>query len=128
MPYIKRFQIESSSKKQNYLGDNPDSKEILLTDTAFPRLLIKFNDPNVDRMDEEVDAEQFIAVKGFKAKGKRLTTYPIASVTELEPTRFPEPEEDSDESVEEAPEVVDPDEGKSDSDIRDELTGQLKLF
>lgn len=128
MPYIKRFLMESSSKKLNYLGDNPDSKEILLTDTAFPRLLIKFNDPNVARADEEVDAEQFIAVKGFKAKGKRLTTYPIGSVTELEPTRFPEPEEEQEESAEEVQEIVDPDEGKSDSDIRDELTGQLKLF
>lgn len=128
MPYIKRFQMESSAKKQNYLGDNPDNKEILLTDTAFPRLLIKFNDPNVDRMDEEVDAEQFIAVKGFKAKGKRLTTYPLGSVTELEPTRFPEPEEDSDDDKEDTPDVVDPDEGKSDSDIRDEINGQLKLF
>jgi len=128
MPYIKRFQIEASAKKQNYLGDNPDSKEILLTDTAFPRLLIKFNDPNVERMEQEVDAEQFIAVKGFKAKGKRLTTYPIASVTELEPTHFPEPEEEQEESSEEAPEVVDPDEGKSDSDIRDELTVIMKLL
>ena len=29
---------------------------------------------------------------------------------------------------EEPEEIIDPDEGKSDSDIRDELTGQLKLF
>ena len=91
-------------------------------------MLIKFNDPNVARADEEVDAEQFIAGKGFKAKGKRLTTYPIGSFTELEPTRFPEPEEESEDSAEEVQEIVDPDEGKSDSDIRDELTGQLKLF
>jgi len=25
-------------------------------------------------------------------------------------------------------EIIDPDEGKSDGDIRDEITGQLKLF
>ncbi len=126
LPYIKRFQMESSSKKQNYLGDNPDSKQILLTDTAFPRLLIKYNDPNVDRMDEEIDAEQFIAVKGFKAKGKRLTTFPLKSVTELEPTRFPEPEEEPE--PEEQPETANPDEEKSDDEIRDEITGQLRLF
>ena len=68
-------------------------------------------------------------MKGFKAKGKRLTTFALDKVTELEPTRFPEPEDDSsDSNEEEFPEVVDPDEGKSDSDIRDEMTGQLKLF
>ena len=129
LPYIKRFYFEPSAKKQNFLGDNPESKLILLTDTYYPRLQINYNDPNVDRPAEEIDAEQFIAVKGFKAKGKRLTTFPLGSVVELEPTRFPEPEqtesEGGDEPVEE---VVDPDAGKSDSDIRDEITGQLKLF
>jgi len=127
LPYIKRFLMDASAKKQNYLGENPANKEILLTDTAYPRLLLKFNDPNIERMDEELDAEQFIAVKGYKAKGKRITTYPLASVTELEPTRLPEPEPEDD-GGENIPEVVDPDEGKSDSDIRDEITGQLKLF
>lgn len=125
MPYIKRFVMDASSKKQNYLGDNADSKLILLTDTAYPRLLIKYNDPNVERPDEEIDAEQFIAVKGFKAKGKRLTVLPILSVTELEPTRLPEPEETPDDT--DSQDVVEVEE-KSDSDIRDEITGQLRLF
>ncbi|MDE6095526.1 MAG: hypothetical protein K2G52_04995, partial [Muribaculaceae bacterium] len=41
----------------------------------------------------EIDAEEFIAVKGFKAKGKRISTFTIGSMVELEPTRFPaEPE------------------------------------
>jgi len=129
LPYIKRFYMEPSTKKQNILGDNPDSKLILLTDTFFPRLLIKFNDQNIDRPDEEIDAEQFIAIKGFKAKGKRLTTFALETVTELEPTRFPEPDQiEEDSANEDLPEVEDPDEGKSDQDIRDELTGQLKLF
>ncbi|MCR5312419.1 MAG: DNA gyrase/topoisomerase IV subunit A [Bacteroidaceae bacterium] len=129
-PYIKRFLMDSSSKKQNYLSENPDTKLILLTDTVYPRLLLKFNDPNTERPDEEIDAEQFISVKGFKAKGKRLTTLPLESVTELEPTRLPEPKETEgeDEDGEVSKVVVDPDEGKSDSDIRDEITGQLKLF
>ncbi len=129
MPYVKRFVMDASSKKQNYLGDNADSKLIMLTDTAYPRLLIKYNDPNVERPDEEIDAEQFIAVKGFKAKGKRLTVLPILSVTELEPTRLPEPEETQEETTDDtdAHDVVDEEE-KSDSDIRDEITGQLRLF
>lgn len=79
----------------------------------------------------EIDAEQFIGVKGFKAKGKRLTQYVVESVEELEPVRFPDPEDEEDgddEDNDNMPEVVDPDEGKSESDIRDELTGQMKLF
>jgi len=128
LPYIKRFYMEASARKQNFLGDNPDSRLILLTDTPFPRLRIDYNDPNIDRPSEELDAEQFIAIKGFKAKGKRLTTFPLGGVTELEPVRFPVPDEPDEDEGEELPEVIDPDEGKSDSDIRDEITGQLKLF
>ncbi len=129
LPYIKRFVMEASVKKQNFLGDNPDSKLILLTDTCYPRLEITFFEPDAFRGPQEIDAEQFIAVKGFKAKGKRLTTYALDQVTELEPTRFPEPPEEPEEGNDEPEEeVVDPDAGKSDNDIRDEITGQLKLF
>ena len=66
-------------------------------------------------------------MKGFKAKGKRLTTYALDKVKELEPVRVPEPEVEE-EPQEEIEEVIDPDDGKSDNDIRDEITGQLKLF
>ena len=73
-----------------------------------------------------MDADEFIAIKGYKAKGKRLTTFEIKKVKELEPTRFPEPPVEAPTS--EQPEVIDPDAGKSNSDILDELTGQMKLF
>ncbi len=127
-PYIKRFVFEESKKKQSFLGENPESKLILLTDTPYPRLELTFNEPDTFRGPLEVDAEEYIAVKGFKAKGKRLTTYALNQVTELEPTRFPEPETEEEDSSDELEEVIDPDEGKSDGDIRDEITGQLKLF
>ncbi len=129
LPYIKRFMMEASVKKQNFLGDNPDSRLILLTDTFYPRLEITFFEPDAFRGPQEIDAEQFIAVKGFKAKGKRLTTFALDQVTELEPTRFPEPLEETEEGNDEPEEEnVDPDAGKSDKDIRNEITGQLKLF
>lgn len=127
-PYIKRFVFEESKKKQSFLGENAESKLILLTDTPFPRLQLTFYEPDAFRGPIEVDAEEYIAVKGFKAKGKRLTTYALDTVTELEPIRFPEPDAEEEDVAEETEEVVDPDEGKSDADIRDEITGQLKLF
>jgi topoisomerase-4 subunit A len=70
-----------------------------------------------------------VGVKGFKAKGKRVSTLNVSDVVEIEPLRFPEPEEKTDEveeSVEE--ENLDPDAGKSQQDVLDELTGQLHLF
>ena len=91
-PYIKRFLLEASKKKQTYMGENADSRELLLTDTVYPRLLVTFGGADAVRPPLEIDAEQFITVKGFKAKGKRLTTFCIDHIEELEPLRFPEPE------------------------------------
>ena len=126
-PYIKRFCFESSSRKQNYLGDNRNSKLILLTDECYPRLEVVFGGHDSFRDPMIVEADEFIAVKGFKAKGKRLTTYTIDTINELEPTRQPEPQPAAEEPEEE-PENLDPDQDKSEGDILDELTGQMKLF
>ena len=125
-PYVKRFLMEASKRKQNFLGENPNSQQILLTDTCYPRLLVTYGGNDEFRGTEEIDVEQFISVKGFKAKGKRLTTWQVDSITELEPLRFPEPPEPEEEEEEE--ENLDPDAGKSQQQVLDELTGQLSLF
>ncbi len=105
-PYLKRFVFEPTAKPQRFVGSESDSKMLLLTDTAYPRLQVTFSGADEVRPAMEIDAEEFIAVKGFKAKGKRITTFSLGSITELEPTRFPEPdpEPESEESA------VDPEE------------------
>lgn len=147
-PYVKRFMMEASKRKQNYLGENPHTRQVLLSGEAYPRIAVTFGGADSFREPMEIDAEQFIAVKGFKAKGKRITTWAIESITELEPTRRPEPEEtetaDADEPGNEddgaagepdggttaqgAAENIDPDAGKSEQQVIDEITGQLSLF
>ena len=126
-PYIKRFCFEAASRKQNYLGENKKSQLILLTDEPYPRLEVVFGGHDSFRDSLIVDVEEFIAVKGFKAKGKRLTNYTIDTINELEPTRQPDPAPVT-ETSEEEPENLDPDRDKSEGDILDELTGQMKLF
>ena len=129
-PYLKRFLMDASKKKQNWLSDNPASKLILLTDTVYPLIRVTYGGADAFRGAEEIDAEQFIAVKSFKAKGKRLSTYQIESIEELEPVRFPEEPDNPDnpEDTDESEEDIDPDAGKSEQQVRDELTGQLRLF
>ena len=124
-PYLKRFTLENNNKKQNFLGENPDSKLILLMDTVYPRIEVIFGGHDNFREALVIDVDEFIGVKGFKAKGKRITTYEIETVNELEPVRFPEQE-----STQEGPQEIDiePEDDKSSSDILDELTGQMKLF
>jgi topoisomerase-4 subunit A len=128
-PYVKRFLMEATKRKQNFVGENPLSKLILISDQAFPRIQVTYSGADEWRDPEAIDVEQFIAVKGFKAKGKRLTTCQIGSITELGPTRFPEePAEpaEPDEPTEE--DNLDPDAGKSEQQVIDEITGQTSLF
>lgn len=127
--YLKRFCMEATQRKQSFLGDNPKNRFVLLTDTPFPRLEVTFGGNDAHREPMEVDAEEFIAVKGFKAKGKRLTTFDVEKVTELEPLRFPEPPaDDNDDEEDDEPVDLDRDAGKSQQQVIDEMTGQLNLF
>ncbi len=86
-PYLKRFVLEAGSKKQNFLGDNPKSRLLLLTDEAYPRIEVVFGGHDAFREPLVLDAEEFIGVKGFKAKGKRISTFEVETVNELESTR-----------------------------------------
>ena len=145
--YVKRFQLEATKRHQNYLGDNPATEQLLLSDQAFPRFNVILGGNDAQRPPIEVDAEQFVSVKGFKAKGKRVTTFAVKRIEELEPTRFPEVSEDTEDGEDEestagdeapdtandAPEApeqenLDPDRDKSEQQIIDEMTGQLSLF
>jgi len=126
--YLKRFTFESSLKKQSFIGDNQESKLYLLTDTVYPRIEVTFGGRDSYRGVIEVDADEFIAVKSFKARGKRLATYEIAKVQELEPTRFPEPEEEEEKKFEIQIDDDDDVDNRPVSDIIDEITGQKSLF
>ena len=129
LPYIKRFTLDATKRHQNFIGENPNSVLLLLTDTPYPRIRVIYGGVDAVRPAEEIDAEQFIGQKSFKAKGKRLTNWELAKVEELEPLRFPEPEQDDDTQPEESePENLDPDKGKSEQQVIDEMTGQLNLF
>lgn len=130
-PYVKRFLMEAIKKHQNYLGDNVNSKPILLTDVVYPRLQVTFGGVDAVRPALEIDVDSFIAVKGIKAKGKRISTFNIDKIEELEPTRFPEAPaegEGEDTDTDEEDENLDPDAGKTQQQVIDEITGQLNLF
>ena len=140
LPYIKRFLFEMTKKKQSFIGENPKSELMLLTDAKAPRLLLTFGGNDEFRGTLEVDVNEFALVKGYKAKGKRLTTFELAKLDEIE-TDEPVEEENSQDDMTEADgesdnttvadaqeENLDPDAGKSKQQVIDEITGQLNLF
>lgn len=118
-PYLKRFTFEASSKRQNYLGENKHNQQILLSQQVYPRIQVIFGGHDSFREAQIIEASDFVGVKSFKAKGKRLTTYSVDRIEELEPTRMPEPE-----ILEE-----DDDHDSVDTNVpEEEENGQMKLF
>jgi topoisomerase-4 subunit A len=92
--YLKRFEFEDTNKEVNIIGDNPKSKLILLTQEKWPQIKIEFGGKHSDREPDIIDAEEFIAVKSYKARGKRLTNYNVKKIVEVEPLQKEEPEDE----------------------------------
>ncbi len=84
--YVKRFTVEPNGGKPcTFIGDHPGNKFISITWVSFPRFEIEFGGEKNNRENEIIDVAEFIAVKSFKAKGKRLSAYEIGKIVELEP-------------------------------------------
>ena len=81
--YAKRFQLNAQAKPQNFLGENPESRMILLSDRDEATFLVHFTDENRENL--TVVMSEFIAVKGSAAKGKRITTYPVNQIEDITP-------------------------------------------
>lgn len=138
--YIKRFTLENKASKQRLTGENPESTLMLLTDEKYPRFEFTFGGDDEGREPLVIDAEEYIGVKSIHAKGKRVSNYQVAGVTELEP-RFVEGEdlpagEVDIEDVNTADEAnsnkhnspIISDAEISQDEVRDRLTGQTRLF
>jgi topoisomerase-4 subunit A len=123
--YLKRFQAEASEKAATFIDEHPKSKLVLLSENDYPRFEIKFGGKHKKRDPEIIEAADFIAVKSVKAKGKRLSNYEVASVTELEPLRFKEAEAPP---VEPAPEISDPIDEKPSLPEGGDIGEQMSLF
>ncbi len=83
--YVKRFAFETTEKLTSFIGDHPDSRLIRITEVEYPRLELKFGGKNKKRDSEIIEVADFIGVKSYKARGKRLTKYEVSLISELEP-------------------------------------------
>jgi topoisomerase-4 subunit A len=98
--YGKRFQFDAQAKLQNMLGENAESKMIVLSDREEAQLRITFTDETKPEM--EVLMSEFIDVKSPKAKGKRFSTWEIAKIEDITPEPEPVEEENNEEEGSEA--------------------------
>ncbi len=119
--YVKRFQVDSVSKTQRFIGDNSKSYLVKLTKVDYPRLEIKFGGDDKLREKMIVEVAEFIGVKSYKARGKRLTTYQVSRIKELEPIHKPVEEDEESEQTEQSP-------AEGTVKNRDEDSNQMTLF
>ena len=139
--YMKRFQLDASEKMQSFLDEDNTMEFVAMTSVEGATLKVEYTGAHATRPADEVDVDSFIGVKSHRAKGKRITTYQVASLTFIEPEPQPEPEPE--EADEEMDEVLDVNlDGAEDVDVeQQELTsvsddeqvimldsGQLNLF
>ena len=117
--YLKRFQAEETDKKLAFL-DEGDTLVDYTMDT-FPHLKVLYDENSGKKiLEEEIAVTDFVAVKGYKAKGKRITTSQVKQLLWLEPDPEPEP----------IPEPDDEPEAESEADDREGFAEgtQTELF
>ena len=91
--YLKRFQVEEFDKKTSFLDEGSGDKMITFALDTFPRLEVRYDENSNKKIESEIiEVSDFIAVKGYKAKGKRITTVPVKEFSWLDPLPEPEPE------------------------------------
>ena len=123
---LKRSQLDARATRQNLLGDpkrfamaegmlyhapseaaeGEDADTVtealpqpLLVDTPYPRFRVVMGKPDDFRPALEIDADDFIPVRNIGTKGKKITGYAVASITEIEPVRLPETTADAGETL-----------------------------
>lgn len=91
--YLKRFKFEESNKLLSFICEAEGSRLVALSCEHHPRFEILFGGKYAMRSAEIVQADEFIAEKSYKARGKRLTTYEVKEIREVEPLAVPEENE-----------------------------------
>ena len=89
--YMKRFQLEATEKMQSFLEEDATMEFVAITAVAGAKLKVEYGGAHATRPTEEMDVDSFVGVKSHRAKGKRITTYDVASLSFIEPEPSEEP-------------------------------------
>jgi topoisomerase IV subunit A len=109
--YLKRFTLEADmppNKRFSILNEHPASKVMFILFDELPRLQLTFKPNSKGKVveAEEINVADFIAVKSYKAKGKRLSIHEIEQIETLEPLKVETSAEETNGQTEESEEMV----------------------
>ena len=91
--YMKRFPLEASDRLQSFLDEDGMADFVCITSAVGATLRITYKGAQATRPADEISVDDFVGVKSRKAKGKRLTTYDVDTLTFIEPELPEEPEQ-----------------------------------
>ena len=91
--YMKRFPLEASDRLQSFLDEDGMADFVCITSAVGAMLRITYKGAQATRPADEISVDDFVGVKSRKAKGKRLTTYDVDTLTFIEPELPEEPEQ-----------------------------------
>jgi len=118
--YIKRFNFEPNNGiAVSFVADGKGSKFIDMSEDRWPQLEVTFKGKNAGKEPELIDVDEFIGKKGFRAKGKKVSSLEVKNVVFVEPLVKEETVEPADEDVTEEPEVEEPDSYTPEEDLTD---------
>ena len=91
--YLKRFNAEAGDKTQYFLDEEGTMQLIAISTDERPRLEITYKGAQASRPADTITVADFIGIKSHRAKGKRLSTYDVDTLTFVEPEEVPEEEQ-----------------------------------
>ena len=107
--YVKRFMAEATDKMLYFVDEeNPKSKAIAISDEPRPAMEVIYGGVHATKPADIIDVAEYIGVKGYKAKGKRVTTYEVEKLRFIPQHFAPAQLEEVEEQNEEAEEPTTP--------------------
>ena len=107
--YLKRFRFENVVRHTLFIGETEGSYLVALSGEKRPRFEVVFGGRYESRLAEVIVADEFIAEKSYKARGKRVTTYEVKQINEIEPLDSGEEESEDTTSTDIDFEITNPD-------------------
>ena len=89
--YVKRFSfVLSDNTPLSFIAPGTKSYLVALSEDRHPQFQVIFGGKYEHRDPENIDAEEYIAKKGYAAKGKKCHQYDLKEVKFIEPLHKPE--------------------------------------
>tara|TARA_B110000495_G_scaffold80158_1_gene68834 strand:+ start:3926 stop:6526 length:2601 start_codon:yes stop_codon:yes gene_type:complete len=89
--YVKRFLIDKSNQKFSFISDHKDSYLELVSTDWRPQIEILYKkEKGKNRIKTIISLEDFIAIKGAKSSGNKLSSNKINTINLLEPLEYTE--------------------------------------